>query len=71
MLTTEDKIKNTVDASIIVAFIPLAFGINQGNTFGFTAYGFINILLGKYRQIHPVMYILMFIFLIQFAFFKA
>lgn len=57
-------------AFIIIALIPLTFSINQGISLGIIAYGLMSLLLGTHKKIHPVIYVLIALFLIQFAFFK-
>lgn len=54
----------------VIMLIPLTFSITQGIAIGFTVYGIMSIITGRRKQLHPVMYILVVLFIVQFAFFK-
>lgn len=53
-------------AFLTIILMPLTFSIAQGLSFGFISYTLIKILTGKFKEIHPVMYILTVFFIIHF-----
>jgi AGZA family xanthine/uracil permease-like MFS transporter len=65
-----EEFTEALPAFLTIILMPLTFSIAQGIAFGFTAYALIKTFAGKVREVGPVMYALMVIFIIQFAFFK-
>ncbi|TCP26599.1 AGZA family xanthine/uracil permease-like MFS transporter [Scopulibacillus darangshiensis] len=53
-------------AFLIILLIPLTFSIADGLAFGFIAYPLLKLLLGKARQVSRVLYVIAFLFLLNF-----
>ncbi|MDT0554066.1 NCS2 family permease [Urechidicola vernalis] len=49
-----------------IIMMPLTFSIAEGIVFGMLSYVFLKLLTGKYREIKPIMYIIVLLFLIKF-----
>ncbi len=56
----------SVPAFLTMMAIPLTFSIANGLAFGFTAHTLIKIMVGKYRQVNWVVYVLTAIFMLRF-----
>lgn len=54
-------------AFLTIILMPLTFSIAQGLSFGFVSYTLIKLITGRYKDIHPVMYIMTIAFIIHFA----
>ena len=59
-----------IPAFLTIILMPLTFSIAQGIAFGFTSYAIFKTLAGRSNEVGLVMYILMGLFIIQFAFFS-
>ena len=53
-------------AFLTIILMPLTFSIAQGIAFGFVGYAVIKLLTGRWKEVHPVMYILAVFFIIHF-----
>ncbi len=60
--------KYTLPAFITALFIPMSYSIATGISYGFLCYVVIHILVGKWREIGPVMYILALLFAAKILF---
>lgn len=58
-------------AFLVVLTMPLTGSISTGIAFGFIAYPLLKLVSGKGKQVHPLIYIFGFLFLIQLVFFPA
>ncbi|MGF7185092.1 AGZA family xanthine/uracil permease-like MFS transporter [Desulfitispora alkaliphila] len=56
-------------AFMTIFLMPMTFSIAQGIAFGFTGYAIMKTATGRWNEVGLVMYILAFLFIIQFAFF--
>ena len=45
-------------AFLAILLIPLTYSITQGITWGFVSYTLVKVLNGKYKEVHPMMYII-------------
>ncbi len=51
---------------LTILLMPLTFSIGQGIAFGFISYSVIKLITGKWKEVHPVMYLLAICFIIHF-----
>jgi AGZA family xanthine/uracil permease-like MFS transporter len=61
-----DQIEEAVPAFLTVLMMPLTFSIASGIAAGFIVYPITMLFKGKGREVHPVMYVLFFVFLAYF-----
>ncbi|MGG0384901.1 NCS2 family permease [Priestia filamentosa] len=55
-----------IPAFLTIVMMPLTFSIADGLAFGFLSYTFLKLLTGRYREIHPFLYIICIAFIINF-----
>lgn len=60
------KFELAVPAFLIAVGMPLTYNISYGIGFGFLAYPVMMVAVGKWKKVHPVMYILFFVFILLF-----
>ncbi len=58
------KFEIAVPAFLILVGMPLTYNISYGIAFGFLTYPILMVAAGKWKKVHPVMYVLFFIFLL-------
>lgn len=63
-----NKFEFAVPAFATLIMMPLTYSISEGMAFGFILYPITMILSGKAKQVHPLLYILMFLFIAYFVF---
>lgn len=63
-----DALDEAVPAFLTVAFMPFAFSIATGIAIGFIVYPLAKIFNGKWRHVHPIVYVLGIIFILRFIF---
>ncbi len=63
-----NKLEIALPAFLTVVAMPLTYSIATGIALGFIFYPITMLLKGKSREIHPVMYVLFFVFIAYFAF---
>ena len=64
-------LSEAVPAFLTVLMMPMSFSIATGIAIGFILYPIGKIFAGKWRQVHPIMYILAVLFITRFAFLGA
>lgn len=57
-----------IPAFLTIVLMPFAYSISTGIGAGFVAYVFIKLVLGKVREIHPLMWIVATLFVVYFAY---
>lgn len=62
-----DEMEEAFPAFLTILMMPLTYSIATGIAAGFIVYPITKLLKGKGREVHPVMYVLFFIFLIYFV----
>lgn len=62
-----DDLKYALPAFITILFIPLTYNIANGISYGFLSYVLIHVMVGKHRDVSPLMYILAAIFIAKIA----
>jgi AGZA family xanthine/uracil permease-like MFS transporter len=63
-----DKFEEALPAFLTIVAMVFTFSISKGIGFGFISYCIIKIATGKWREVHPVMWIVAFVFLLYFVF---
>lgn len=58
-------------AFMTIAFMPFTYSISNGIAAGFIFYPITKIVVGKAKEVHPLMYIIGLLFLLRFAFFMG
>ncbi|GMK38637.1 guanine/hypoxanthine permease PbuO [Paenibacillus sp. CCS19] len=61
-------IEEAFPAFLIVVLMPLTYSIATGIGIGFIAYPIIKLLRGKYKEVHPILYLFAVLFVIQIVF---
>jgi len=62
------QIDEAVPAFLTVAAMPFTYSIANGISLGIVSYVLIKMLRGRFREVHPVMYILAFLLILFYAF---
>ena len=57
-----------IPAFVIIIMMPLTFSVATGIALGFIMYPIIKLAMGKQKEINPLMYVLMVIFILYFAY---
>lgn len=57
--------KDSLPAFITIIFIPFTYSVSEGILYGFLSYVIIRLLVGRYRDISMVMYLLSIIFIVK------
>jgi adenine/guanine/hypoxanthine permease len=55
------KLEESIPAFLTIILIPLTFSITQGILWGFISHVGLYLIVGRRRDIHPVMYVLAFV----------
>jgi len=63
-----DDFDEAFPAFITMLSMPLTFSIATGIAFGFITYPLLKLVRGRFREIHPLMYLFMILFILQLAF---
>jgi AGZA family xanthine/uracil permease-like MFS transporter len=62
-----DKFDEGFPAFLGLITMPLTYSITKGIGFGFISYTLVKVLSGKYKEVHPLMYIVTILFIINFV----
>lgn len=62
-----DKFEIAVPAFLTVLGMPLTYSISDGIALGFIVYPITMIAAGRWKEIHPIVYVLFFVFIVFFA----
>ena len=57
-----------IPAFLTVVLMPFTYSISVGIGAGFVAYVFIQVVVGKAREVHPIMWIVAALFVVYFAY---
>ncbi|WP_202080777.1 NCS2 family permease [Caldalkalibacillus salinus] len=60
------KLEYAIPAFVTVITMPLTYSIANGIALGFVLYPLMKVFKGEYRQVHPIMYVLFFVFIAYF-----
>jgi adenine/guanine/hypoxanthine permease len=66
-----DQFDEAFPAFIVMLSMPLTFSIATGIAFGFITYPLLKIVRGQFREVHPLMYVFMVLFILQLVFVPA
>lgn len=61
-------LSEALPAFLTISFMPLAFSIATGIAIGFIVYPLAKVFSGKWRQVHPIVYVLGVVFVLRFIF---
>ncbi|MCK4321921.1 NCS2 family permease, partial [candidate division WOR-3 bacterium] len=61
-----DDITEAIPAFLTLIGIPLTYSISDGMAFGFIPYPIMKLFAGRTREVHPIMWILFFVFAFRF-----
>jgi AGZA family xanthine/uracil permease-like MFS transporter len=53
-----DRLEDALPAFVTIVLIPLTFSITQGILWGFIAHVGLYAIAGRWRDVHPIMYVL-------------
>ncbi len=62
-----ERLEIAIPAFVMVVMMPLTYSIADGIALGLVAYPVTMIAAGRYREVHPVMYVLFAVFIVYFA----
>ncbi len=62
-----DKMDEAFPAFLTILVIPMTGDISWGIGFGFITYVLLKMFQGKFKEVHPLMYVTALLFLIHFA----
>lgn len=57
---------DTIPAFLTIILIPLTFSITDGLAFGFISYSLLKVLTGRWKEVHWLVHVISFIFVIHF-----
>lgn len=57
------ELENAIPAFLTIVTMPLAYSISTGIALGFIVYPLTMVVKGKYKEVHPIMYVLFFVFI--------
>lgn len=63
-----NDVETSIPAFIIIITMPFTYSISHGIGYGFIMYTILKLVRGKYKEIHPLMFVISLIFAIYFAF---
>ena len=61
-----DRLEIAIPAFLMIVGMPLTFNIATGFGFGFISYTLVQVLMGRWRNVTPVMYIISAAFAVNF-----
>jgi AGZA family xanthine/uracil permease-like MFS transporter len=64
-----ESIEEAFPAFAVIFAMPLTYSLANGIGIGFIVYPLLKISLGKFREVHPIMYLFMVLFFIQIGFY--
>jgi AGZA family xanthine/uracil permease-like MFS transporter len=56
-----------IPAFLTIVLMPFTYSISVGIGAGFVSYAVIKLVVGKYRDLHPLMYVVAALFVVYFA----
>ncbi len=65
-----DKLEEALPAFLVIVGIPFTYSISDGMAWGFISYPLVKVFRGKYREVHPVMWVLFGVFLLKYILVK-
>jgi len=60
------RLDTTIPAILLIMMMPFTYSIANGIAFGLMFYVLIQLAMGKYRDIHPVLYVLVVLFMLKY-----
>ncbi len=65
------RYEEAIPSFLIIIIMPLTCNLSTGMGFGFISYTLIKLFTGKYREIHPLLYVVSIFFVISFIFWST
>lgn len=65
---TEENYTSAIPAYLCIIAMPLFYSISEGISIGIISYVIINLICGKRKEIHPLMYVLAVLFILKYIF---
>ncbi|MDO5014696.1 MAG: NCS2 family permease [Clostridia bacterium] len=62
-----NDIETAIPAFLTVFTMPIFYSITNGLAFGFISYTIIKAVRGKFKEIHPIMYVIVVLFIVKFV----
>lgn len=62
-----DDLESSIPALLLIIFMPFTYSIANGIAIGMMFYVFIQVLRGKGRQVHPILYVLVALFVLRYV----
>lgn len=63
-----EEFEEAFPAFIVMLSMPLTFSIATGIAFGFITYPLLKLVRGKGKEVHPLLYLFMVLFILQLTF---
>jgi AGZA family xanthine/uracil permease-like MFS transporter len=61
-----DEMTEAIPAFLAIIIMPLTLSITEGISFGFISYSFLNLLTGKGKKVHWLIYLFSILFIIRY-----
>lgn len=65
---TGESFASAIPAYLCILTMPLFYSVSEGISFGIISYVVLNLVCGKRKEIHPVMYVLALLFILKYIF---
>lgn len=65
---TSESYPSAIPAYLCILTMPLFYSVSEGISFGVISYVILNLVCGKRKEIHPVMYVLALLFILKYIF---
>ncbi len=62
------NLEKSIPAILTIIIMPFTYSIANGIAFGLLFFVLIQLVLGKYKEVHPILYVLIILFLIKYVF---
>ena len=62
-----DDMEIAIPCFLTIAMMPFAYSISEGIAFGCISYTIIKMVRGKFKEVHPVMYVIAGLFLVRYV----
>lgn len=63
-----DSLEEVIPVFFTIVMMPLTYSVSHGIMFGFISYVFVKLVLGKSKEVHPILYVVSLLFLLSIIF---
>ena len=63
-----DDLTEAIPAFLTMMMMPLTLSVTEGIAFGFISYALLKAVTGRFREAHPMIYVLAVLFILRYAF---